>query len=109
MTDEKALKKLKRSELLEIILLLKEREKTLREENENLTEQLEKFSERIAIRENALKMDNVLGAAFSQVEEAYFEFQKLVLKYQILIEEVGADLVEKKLCANKGLDVFEKR
>ncbi len=102
MTEEKKnLKKLKRSELLDIIVLLKEREKTLKAQNENLTHQLEKFSERIAIRENALKMDDVLGAAFRQVEDAYFEFQKLILKYQVLIEEVGADLVEKKLCANK--------
>ncbi len=93
---EKELRRLKRSELLEIILMLKENEKKLQEENQQLVEKLMKLSERISLRQLALSADDALGTAVSEMDEAYFAFKGAAERYRVLMEELGADAIQGK-------------
>ncbi len=97
---KKDLKKLSRSELLEIILMLKENEKSLQDENKKLAEQLMKLSERITLRQLALSVDESLGGAVAEMEDKYFAFKKSAENYRMLMEEFGADAIQKKLSSN---------
>ena len=93
---EKELKNLKRSELLEIILMLKKNEQDLLEQNKKLTEQLMKLSERISLRQLALSADDALGTAVTEMDDAYFAFKRSAEKYRTLMEELGADAIQGK-------------
>ncbi len=95
MTD-KELKRLSRSELLEIILMMKENEKKLQEENSELHQQLDKLSKQISARKNALISDNALGNSFEEMDKAYALFKKASSKYRVLLEESGSDIVQDK-------------
>ena len=100
MTD-KELKRLTRSELLEIILMLKEKERVLAEENQVLSEKLEKISEQILAKKSALAADNALGNAFAEMNKAYSMFKKKAVKYHVLLEEAGMNAVGKKQNSNE--------
>ncbi len=86
---EKDLKKLKRSELIEIILMLKENEKVLMEQNRQL-------SERIVARNLTLSTDKDLGMAAIELECAFTEMKMAARKYKALLEEIGMDAIEKR-------------
>ncbi len=93
---EKELKNLKRSELLEIILMLKKSEQELQEENKKLAEQLIELSKRISLRQLALSADDALGTAVTEMDDAYIAFKRSAEKYCILMEELGADAIQGK-------------
>ncbi len=101
--DNKELKRLKRSELLEIILMLKENEKTLQEENRDLKEQLTRLTKEISSRRSALASDDVLGRSFEEMEKTYLAFKNAAKKYCVLMEEVGADTASGESEIYRGL------
>ncbi len=95
MTD-KELKRLSRSELLEIILMLKENEKKLQEENKKLSEKLSKISKQISVRRKALASDNALGNSFDEMDKAYETFKSAAVKFRVLLEESGSDVAQSR-------------
>ncbi len=93
MTD-KELKRLSRTELLEIILMMKENEKKLQEENKKLSEELGKISRQISARRNALLSDNALGNSFEEMDKAYDMFKIASVKFRVLLEESGSNIAQ---------------
>lgn len=98
--DENRLRKLKRSELLEIILMLKENEKSLEQEKNELKNQLEIIKKKIDIRKTALEKDDTLGNAATELEDSFYEFRRKAAMYYAILEELGENAVEDK--AHKG-------
>ncbi len=107
-TDENRLRKLRRTELLEIILMLQKSEQSLQEENQSLKEQLDKINEKMAIRRQLLKEDKKLGVAVKQMENTYSMFRNSADQYYILLEELGADIAE-KMPLIRGRTIYENK
>ena len=105
--DENKLRKLRRSELLEIILMLKENEKSMEQENEDLKEELKIIKKKIDLRKTALEKDQALGNAASELEDSFYEFRRKAAMYYALLEESGENAVEGK--AHKGYIADENK
>ena len=88
MTD-KEMKKLNRSELLEIILVLQRRQETLAKENEMLKAELER-------RTSLLCNDETFGAASSDLDHALKQFKLAVDRYVFHLETEAVNLIESK-------------
>ncbi len=105
--DVNKLKKLKRTDLLEIILLLKEKEKSLEEENQDLREQLEALKKKVNLRKNALKKDDALGSEATNLENLFYDFINKAAMYYALLEELGENAAEDR--AREGHITDEKK
>ncbi len=105
--DENKLRKLRRSELLEIILMLKENEKSMEQENEDLKEELKIIKQKIDFRKTALEKDDTLGNAATELADSFYEFRHKAAVYYALLEESGENAVEGK--AHKGYIANENK
>ncbi len=105
--DENRLRRLNRSELLEIILLLKENEKALEKENKELAARLESITKKVIARRTALKADNAFSSAACELEETYFTFKRAAARYYAMLEELGENIVEDRI--NKGHTADEEK
>ncbi len=88
MTD-KELKKLKRSELLEIILVLQDKQDELQAENDRLRHELE-------YRHEMLLSDEAFGGPAAKLSSAIKELKQAADAYLLRMEEESEKIVSKR-------------